>query len=442
MQTKLDKLENNRVLLEMEAEPKEVADAFHQAYRKVVKQLNVPGFRKGKTPRQVLERQFGKEVLSQDATEILISRGYYEALLEHKLEPVDHPEVDFPEAIEEGKPFKFQAQVEVLPEVKLGEYKSITAVKANPVATDEEVEEEIKSLQERHTELVSADKKVVEKGDFAVIDFEGYLNGEAFPGGAAQGYTLEVGSGSFIPGFEEGLFGMTLEEEREVKATFPEDYPQTDLAGKEAVFKVKLHEIKVKEFPVLDDDFAKSLGNYETMEDLKANLKKKKQEDKEQQAAKEFENTVVEKVTENSSVELTDTLINRELDYIIHNMEHDLEHRGLKFEDYLQYSEKTIEDLRQELRPQAEHRVKTDLVLSTIAKIEGIMVSEDEIEERMESLLQFYPPATKEKMMKDKKTDVVDGIRSSLEREKTIKLLVDSVQKTETEEKGEEVKAE
>ena len=442
MQTKLDKLENNRVLLEMEADPKEVADAFHQAYRKVVQKLTVPGFRKGKTPRKVLEQQFGKEVLLQDATEILVSRGYYEALLEHKLEPVDHPEIDFPEPLEEGKPFKFQAKVEVLPEVKLGEYKGIALAKANPVVTDEEVEAELKALQERHAELVGADKKVLEKGDFAVIDFEGYLDGEAFPGGAAQGYTLEVGSGSFIPGFEEGLIGMELEEEREVKATFPEDYPQTDLAGKEAVFKVKLHEIKVKDYPVLDDDFAQSLGDFKTMEELKADLKKRRQEAKEQQAAREFEEQVVEKVVEGSSLELTDTLIDRELNYMIQNMEHDFAHRGLKLEEYLQYSEKTLDDLRQELRPQAERRVKTDLVLSAVAKAEGITVSEDEIKERLEYLLQFYPPATQEKMMKEQKANVVEGIRSSLEREKTIKLLVDAVQKTETEEKGEEVKTE
>ncbi|NLW56272.1 MAG: trigger factor [Firmicutes bacterium] len=283
---------------------------------------------------------------------------------------------------------------------------------------------------------------MLEKGDFAGIDFEGYLDGEAFPGGAAQGYTLEVGSGSFIPGFEEGLIGMELEEEREVKATFPEDYPQTDLAGKEAVFKVKLHDIKVKDYPVLDDDFAQSLGDFKTVEELKADLKKRRQEAKEQQAAREFEEQVVEKVVEGSSLELTDTLIDRELNYMIQNMEHDFAHRGLKLEEYLQYSEKTLDDLREELRPQAERRVKTDLVLSAVAKAEGITVSEDEIKERLEYLLQFYPPATQEKMMKEQKANVVEGIRSSLEREKTIKLLVDAVQKTETEEKGEEVKTE
>jgi len=442
MQTKLGKLEKNRVLLELEADPKEVADAFHQAYRKVVQKLTVPGFRKGKTPRKVLEQHYGKDVFLQDATEILVTRGYYEALIEHKLEPVDHPEIDFSEPLEEGKSFKFQAKVEVLPEVELGEYKGIALAKANPVVTDEEIEAELKALQERHAELVGADKTVLEKGDFAVIDFEGYLDGEPFPGGAAQGYTLEVGSGSFIPGFEEGLLGMALGEEREVKATFPEDYPQTTLAGKEAVFKVKLHEIKVKEYPVLDDEFAQSLGNFKTMEELKEDLKKRRLAEKEYQAAREFEDQVVEKAVEGSKVELTDTLIDRELNYLIHNMEHDFEDRGLKLEEYLKYSNKTLADLRAELRPQAERRVKTDLVLSAIAKAEGITVSEDEIKERLEYLLQFYSPATQEKMMKEQKENVVERIRSSLEREKTVKLLVDAVQKPESEEKEKEVKTE
>ncbi len=447
MQSNLDKLEHNRVLLELEADPKEVADAFNQAYKKVVKQINVPGFRKGKTPRLILEKQYGKEVLYQDAMEILISRGYYEALVEHKLEPVDNPKIDFEDGIEEGKPFKFKAEVEVLPEIKLGQYKGISVEKDTPVVTEEEVDKEIKALQDRHAELVSAEKTVVENGDFAVIDFEGYLEGEPFPGGAAQGYTIEVGAGSFIPGFEAGLLGMALEEEKEIKATFPEEYHQPDFAGKEAVFKVKLHEIKVKELPVLDDEFAKSLGNFETMAALKEDLRKRFLENKEKKAQRDFENAVIEKVVANSSVEVTETLINREVDRLIHNVEHDLEERGLKLEEYLKYSERTIDDLRQEFHPQAENRVKTDLVLSAIAKVEGIIVSEDEINERLDYLLQFYPPATKEAMMKEKKANVIAGINSSLEREKTIKLLVDSAQngqpvKVEAEEKVEEVKEE
>src|SRR5690606_16228110 len=188
MQSTLEQLENNRVLLKLEADPQEVADAFNQAYKKVVKQVSVPGFRKGKVPRFILEQQFGKEVLYQDAVEYLVSKSYYEAIVEHKLEPIENPKIDFEDEIEEGKPFKFQAEVEVLPEVKLGAYKEVDVEKEQPVVTDEEVEQELKMLQERHAELVATDKQALEKGDFAVIDFEGYLNEKAFPGGAAQGY--------------------------------------------------------------------------------------------------------------------------------------------------------------------------------------------------------------------------------------------------------------
>ncbi len=446
MQSNLDKLENNRVLLKMEADPKEVAEAFNQAYKKIVNKINVPGFRKGKVPRFMLEKQFGKEVLYQDAIEILVSQGYYEALNKHKLEPVDNPKIDFEDEIEDGKAFTFQAEVEVLPEVILGEYKGVTAVKDDPQITDEDVDQEIKSLQERHAELVGSDKKAVENGDFAIVDFDGYLDGKPFPGGAAQGYTVEIGAGGFIPGFEDGMIGMTPGEEKDINATFPEEYHQPDLAGKEVVFKVKLHEIKVKELPILDDEFAQSLGRFETMEELKSDIEKQLQEYKEQEAKKAFEDAVVKKVVDNSNVELTDTLINRELEHSIHNLEHDFEERGLKLEEYLNSTNQTMEDLKEEFRPQVEEKVKTDLVLSTIVKIEGITVSEEEINKRLEYLLQYYPPATKEQMYNP---NLIAGIKASLEKEKAIQFLVDSAkpegeasEKIKDEEKVEEVKEE
>lgn len=424
MQATLEQLENNRVLLKLEADPQEVADAFNQAYKKVVKQVAVPGFRKGKTPRFILEQQFGKEILYQDAVEFLVSKGYYEAIVEHKLEPIENPTIDFEDEIEDGKPFRFQAEVEVLPEVKLGDYKNVDVKREQPVVADEEVEQELKSLQERHAELVAVDKQALEKGDFAVIDFEGYLNEKAFPGGAAQGYTIEVGAGRFIPGFEEGLIGMAPAEERDLNLTFPEDYHQKELAGQEVVFKVKLHEIKKKELPNLDDEFAKEQGEYATLEDLKADLRKRLQEYKDREADRKFEQEVIKQVVDGSTVQLTDTLINRELEHLIHHMEHDLEARGLKLEEYLAHTEQTMEQMRDQLRPQAEERVKTDLVLAAVTKAEGITVSEDELKDRVGSLLQFYPPEMREEILKGKNRDFIESVRSSLEREKTVKLLV------------------
>ncbi len=450
MQSNIDKLDNNRVLLKFEANPEEVAAAFTQAYKKAVKQVSVPGFRKGKTPRFILEQQFGKEVLHQDAVEILVTKGYYEAIREHKLEPVDNPKIDFDGEIEEGRPFNFQAEVEVLPEVELGAYKNIKAQKETPVVTDEEVQRELKVIQERYAELVACDKQSLEKGDFGVIDFEGYLDQKPFPGGAAQGYTIEVGAGRFIPGFEDNLIGMAPGEEREFNnLTFPEDYHQQDLAGKEVVFKVKLHEIKTKELPALDDDFAKSIGEWETLAALEEAQRKRLQAYKDKEAQRKFENEVIRKVVEDSKVQLTDTLINRELENMIHRMEHDMEARGFKLEEYLAHTGQTLEKMRQELRPQAEERVKTDLVLSAITKAEGITISQDELNERVEYLLQFYPPAAKEEVQKGKNPDFIEGVLSLLEREKTVKLIVDSAvgegeanPAATTDEKEEEVKAE
>lgn len=426
MQSNYEQLENNRVLLKVEAAAEEVANAFTEAYKKVVKQVSVPGFRKGKTPRVILEQQFGKDVLHQDAVEILVTRGYFQAVLEHKLEPVDQPQIDFEGEIEEGKPFNFQAEVEVLPEVELGAYQNIKAPKELTVVTDEDVEAELKTLQERHAELVAVDKEALEKGDFAVIDFEGYLNEKAFPGGAAQGYTIEVGAGRFIPGFEEGLIGMALNEERDLPLTFPVEYQQQDLAGQAVVFKVKLHEIKAKELPALDDEFVKALGEHETLEAFKTAERKRLQDNKEKEADRNFEAEVIKQVVENSRVQLTDTLVNRELEQIIHRLEHDLETRGLKLEEYLKYTEHTMEQMQDELRPEAEVRVKTDLVLGAIAKAEGISVTEDELKERVAYLIQFYAPAVQEEILQGKNPDFIEGVRSSLEREKTVKLIVDS----------------
>ncbi|NLC53234.1 MAG: trigger factor, partial [Firmicutes bacterium] len=317
-----------------------------------------------------------------------------------------------------------QSEVEVLREVKLGAYIEVDVEKEQPVVTDEEVEQELKLLQERRAELVATEKQALEKGDFAVIDFEGYLNEKAFPGGAAQGYTIEVGAGRFIPGFEEGLIGMAPDEERDLNLTFPEDYHQPDLAGQEVVFKVKLHEIKEKELPTLDDEFAKEQGDYETLDDFKVHLRKRLQERKEQEANRKFEEEVIKQVVAGSTVHLTDTLINREIEHLIHRMEHDLEARGLRLEEYLTHTEQTIEQLRDQLRPQAEERVKTDLVLTAVAQAEGITVSEDELKERIGYLLQIYPPELKEEILKGKNRDFIEGARSSLEREKTVKLLV------------------
>lgn len=425
MQATLEKRENNLVSLEFTAEPKEVQEALSLAYQKVVKKVSIPGFRKGKVPRRVLESHFGKEVLFEDAMEILVSRGYREALIEHGLEPIDNPKLEIVQAIEEDKPFVFKARVQVLPEVKLGNYKGLKVEKKVARITEEDVEKELKALQERHAELVVVEKDSLEKGDFAVIDFEGYVDGQAFPGGAAQGYTIEVGAGRFIPGLEDGLIGMKPGTEKEIKVTFPEDYHNKDLAGKEAVFKVKLQEIKNKELPVLDDEFAKSLGHGETLPELKEDIKKHLQEYVDQEAERDFQRQVVEKVVAESVVEIPEILINRELDHLVHDVEHDLSHRGLKLEQYLETTNQTEESLRNELRPRAEKGVKIDLVLTSIAKAEGIEATEEEINNEIEKSLVYYPENRRKEIRKRMENpNVREGMKQSLVKKKVVDFLV------------------
>jgi len=440
MQTSLDKLDQNRVALEFTAEPKEVEEALAQAFKKVVKKVSIPGFRKGKVPRRVLENHYGKEVLYEDAMEILVSKGYYEAIAEHDLEPIDEPKLEIVQGIENAQPFVFKAEVEVLPEVILGAYKEVKVEKTQPTVTDEDVEKELDALRQRHAELVSVEKDAVEKGDFAVIDFDGYIDGNAFPGGAGQGYTVEVGADRFIPGFEEGLVGMAPGSEQEIKVTFPADYHSAELAGKEASFQIKLHEIKRKELPELDDEFAKSLGRAETMDELRKDLKEQMQKTAESEGEKHFERSVVEKAVQESTVEIPEKLVERELDHFVHDIEHDLSHRGIQLEQYLESVKQTEEEFRQGLKGEAEQRVKTDLVLSSVGKAEGIDVTDDEIKGRIEETLQYYPENQRNDLRKRMQSpNVAEGVKSSLLREKTIKRLVDLAESKEIEKDSDKV---
>ncbi|HEY8344682.1 MAG TPA: trigger factor [Bacillota bacterium] len=440
MQTNLNKLENNIVALELTAEPQEVDEALDHAYKKIVKKVSVPGFRKGKVPRKVLEAHYGKEVLYEEAMEFLVSKGYYTALLENDLEPIDEPKIEIVQAFEDEKPFVFKAEVEVLPEVQLGEYKGVKVEKTVPVVTAEDVERELQALRERHAELVAVEKAAVEDGDFAVIDFDGYIDGKAFPGGAGQGFTVEVGARRFIPGFEEGLVGMAPGSEKEIVTTFPEDYHNKELAGKEVVFKVKLHDIKQKELPELNDEFAKSLGQAETMAQLREDLQKRMQQAAEHEAEHNFEHAVLDEVVKRAQVEIPEKLVERELDHFLHDIEHDLGHRGIKLEEYLSSVQQTEEEFRQSLRAEAEQRVKTDLVLSSIRKAEGISVTDDEVNKRIEETLLYYPERQRTELRKRmRRPQVAEGIKSSLLREKTIKYLVEKAEPVQKEEDSDKV---
>jgi trigger factor len=390
MQSKLEKLDKNIVAVEITVGVEEIDAAIAQAYKKVVKKVNLPGFRKGNIPRHVLEAQFGKEVFYEDALDIIVPKVYLEALNEHKLEPIDHPKFDIIESLEAGKPFVFKATVELLPEVKLGRYKDLQVEKNRVNIGEADVEKQLKELQERHAELVLSEKETLENGDFAIIDFEGYIDGSSFPGGAAQAYSLEIGSGNFIPGFETQLIGMTVGSEREIAVTFPNDYPTHDLAGKDASFKVTLKEIKVKEIPELNDDFAQSVGKFTSLDELKSDVKEKITSMAEMDAESAYSQALLDQAVANSEVEVPKTMVDREMDELLHRFEHNLTYQGLNLEKYLEYAKKTRDEVLEDFRPEAAKRVKTDLVLDSIAKFEKIDASEAEIDEKIKELAERY----------------------------------------------------
>ncbi|MFP4015542.1 MAG: trigger factor [Halanaerobiales bacterium] len=385
MEVKKEELEGNKVELKVEVVKERVNAALDKAYKKVVKDVNIPGFRKGKVPRRVLESRYGKEVLHRDAFDFLIPRAYSEAVRAAEIDPIDQPEInDF--YIAEDEPATFTAVVEVKPEVELGQYTDLGIEKEEVEVTDEEVMETLKRRQEQQSQLESTDREEVEEGDFTIIDFTGYVDGEEFPGGSAEEYTLEIGSGSFIPGFEDQLIGQKIGEEVEVNVTFPEEYQAEDLAGKDAVFKVNIKEIKVKELPELDDEFAKEISEFDTLDELKEDIKNKLLEQKEHQAEHKYEDELIEKASENAEVDIPEILVENELDAMLQNMQYSLSQQGINIDQYFQYIGTDKESWREENREDAEMRAKNNLVLEAIAKKEGIEVSDEEVDSRIEEM--------------------------------------------------------
>src|SRR5690625_1805499 len=321
MSAKWEKKEGNQGVLTFEIAPEEFEKALDQAFKKVVKTIEIPGFRKGKVPRKIFEQRFGVESLYQDAIDIVLPNAYTEAVEETGIFPVDQPKIDIDE-IEKGKDLVFVCEVTVKPEVKLGEYKGLEVEEESTDVTDEDVEKELEALRQSNAELVIKEEGKVEEGNTVVIDFEGFLDGEAFEGGKGENHSLEIGSGQFIPGFEEQLVGKESGEELEIEVTFPADYHAEDLAGKEATFKVKIHENKEKEVPELDDEFAKDVDeDVETLDELKEKTRENLLKEKEQQAENKKRETVVEKVTENAEVDIPEAMVETEMDHMIREFE-------------------------------------------------------------------------------------------------------------------------
>src|SRR5690606_24964942 len=423
MSAKWEKLEGNQGVLTIEVDAETFNKGLDEAFKKVVKQVNVPGFRKGKMPRGMFEKRFGVESLYQDAIDILLPDAYENAIKETGIEPVDRPEVDV-EQIEKGKSLIFTAKVTVKPEVKLGEYKGLEVEKLDETVTDEEVEAEIKQLQERNAELVVKEDGTVENGDTVVIDFEGFVDGEAFEGGKAENHSLEIGSGSFIPGFEEQLVGVAAGAEKDVEVTFPEEYHAENLAGKPATFKVKVHEIKGKELPELDDEFAKDVDDeVETLEELKAKTRTRLEETKKRDAENNLKDTLIEKASENAEIDIPEAMVNTELDRMVREFEQRLQMQGMNLDLYFQFSGQDENALREQMKEDAGKRVRVNLTLEAIAKAENIEVTEEEVNAELESMSSMYGVSAEElKQM----LGGVDGIKEDLKIRKAIDFLVEN----------------
>ncbi|MEV9502744.1 trigger factor [Bacillus safensis] len=390
MSVKWEKQEGNEGVLTVEVDAETFNKALDDAFKKVVKQVSIPGFRKGKVPRGLFEQRFGVESLYQDALDILLPVEYPKAIDEAGIEPVDRPEIDV-EKIEKGENLIFTAKVTVKPEVKLGDYKGLNVEKDDTAVTDEDVQEELKGLQNRQAELVVKEEGAIENGDTVVLDFEGFVDGEAFEGGKAENYSLEVGSGSFIPGFEEQLVGLESGAEKDVEVTFPEEYHAEDLAGKPAVFKVKIHEIKAKELPALDDEFAKDVDEeVETLAELTEKTKKRLEEAKENEAEGKLREELVAKASENAEVDIPQAMVDTELDRMMKEFEQRLQMQGMNLELYFQFSGQDEDALKEQMKEDAAKRVKSNLTLEAIAAAENLQVSDEEVEEELSKMAEAY----------------------------------------------------
>lgn len=423
MSVKWEKLEGNQGVLTVTVDADKVNEGLDYAFKKVVKTINVPGFRKGKIPRPLFEKRFGVESLYQDALDYILPEAYAKAVEESGIEPVDRPEIDI-EQLEKGKELIFKATVTVKPEVKLGEYKNLEVEKVDTEVTDEDVENELKALQERYAELVVKEDGKAEEGDTVVIDFEGFVDGEPFEGGKAENYSLELGSGSFIPGFEDQLIGTKAGDEKDVEVTFPEEYHAEELAGKPAVFKVKVHEVKAKVLPELDDEFAKDVDEeVETLEDLKAKIKDRLKHQKEHEAEHALQDAVVEKATANAEIDIPEVMIENEIDRMMQEFSQNLSAQGMNLELYYQFSGQTEEDLRNQMKENAETRVRTSLTLEAIAKAENIEASEEDVEKELQRMADQFNLSVEDikKVLGD-----LENLKADLRINKAVEFLVEN----------------
>lgn len=424
MSLQVEKLEKNMAKLTIEVSAEELEKAIQGAYLKQRKHISVPGFRKGKVPRQMIEKMYGVEIFYEDAANALIPEAYAKAYDESELAIVSQPSIDVVQ-LEKGKPFIFTAEVALKPEVTLGEYKGLKVDKVSTRVTAKEVDAKLEEEQKKNARTITVEDRAVQDGDEIVLDFEGFVNGVAFEGGKGENYPLTIGSGSFIPGFEEQLIGAEAEKEVEVNVTFPEEYHSEDLAGKEATFKCTVHEIKVKELPELDDDFAAEVSEFDTLEEYKADIKAKIKEQKQAEGNRQKEDQAVEKAVANATMEIPEAMIDTQVGQMVQEFAQRLQSQGLSMEQYFQFTGLTADKMNEEMRPQAVKRIETRLVLEAIAKAENIEISEEKLDAELTKMAEMYQMEVdklKEYMGENEK----EQMKADMAVQEAVTLLVDS----------------
>lgn len=425
MNTKVERVEGNVVNLEINVPKEKFNEALKKSYNKNVGKFNIPGFRKGKAPMTIIEKQYGEGVFYEDAIEIVCDETYPQAIKENEIAPVDYPSID---VVQIGKDvdFIYTAKVTVKPEVKLGQYKEVEVSKVEYPVTDEDVNAEINSMREKNARIITVEDGAIENGNIAVIDFEGFIDDVPFEGGKGENYELTIGSGTFIPGFEEQLIGAKAGESKDVNVSFPEEYHVEDLKGKPAVFKVTVKEIKVKELPELDDELAKDVSEFDTLDELKADIRRKQEDGNNQKAKRDFENGVVTKVVDASEVDIPEVMVDREVDYMVKDLDYRLKYQGMDIQKYTEMMGITIDAIKNDFKEMAKTRVKTNLVLEAIAKAENISVSDEAIDKRADELAAMYGTKDTQKMKESILNTQAEIIKEELANNMVIDFLVGS----------------
>ncbi len=423
MSIKIEKTDkNNELKLEFTVEAAKFDEAIQKVYVKSAKYFNIPGFRKGKAPLAIVEKHYGKEIFYEDAFNEIVPEIYEKELKENNIEAVSRPDIEVTQ-IGKGQDLIFTAVVQTKPEVTVGKYKGIALKKIEYTVSDENIDHEIEHMRERNARIITVEDRAVKDKDIVTIDFEGSVDGVPFEGGKAEGHELTIGSKTFIPGFEDQIIGMKKEEEKDITVTFPKDYFSKDLAGKEAVFKVKLHEIKEKELPTVDDEFAKDVSEFDTLEELKKSIREKLEEENTRRAKYETEEAAIKAVCDATEIDIPSGMIESEIDNMVKEVESRLSYQGLKLEQYLQMLNKTEADFRKEYEEQAKENVKSRLVLEAVAKDAKIEVAEDEIASKIKEMAETY--GRKEEDLKLNET-LKKYLEQSIKEEKAIQFIIDN----------------